>query len=268
MIRHGLLLLTVLLFFTVSGMAQVAINDNGSEPHSSAILDINSFDSNKGLLLPRVSITSLSNEPTPVITDPAEGLIVFNTNGSNPDIPKGFYYWSEDDGGKWTQMLGDNNFTTNTWSQAFFQAGELYEVHVLGSENPLSLPVANKMYGWTNATQGESFGDVTFNLASDGDKIIIGEDGLYKVEFTASFSGTNNLQLKASVFMTRNAVKTETRVRFWEKLLSSGDLGSGTANGLLELLAGDEIEIRFMATTSSETIYLNQVNLIVNKVGN
>ena len=267
MIRHGLFLLTVFLFFTVSSMAQVAINDNGSAPHESAILDINSFDSNKGLLLPRVSITSLTNEPTPVITSPAEGLIVFNINESDPDIPKGFYYWSEDDGGKWTQMLGDNNYTNNTWSQAFFQAGELYELNDLGSGTTVNLNNPSSTYGWTTATAGEFFGDVSSNLTTDGDRIIVGEDGLYKIEVTGSISGSNGNQVRTCVFKRTGTELRETRVLYWVKLQATGDIMGGSAQGLLHLSAGETIEVRFNSTSSGESININALNLIINKVG-
>ena len=267
MIRHGLFLLTVFLFFTVSGMAQVAINDNGSEPHASAILDINSFDSNKGLLLPRVNITSLSNEPTPVIANPAEGLIIYNTNDSDPDIPKGFYYWSETDGGKWTHMLGDNNYTTNNFMQGFFQAGELYELNDLGSGTTINLNSPSSTYGWTSASNGEFFGTVTSNLTTDGDRLIIGEDGLYKIEVTGSISGSNGNQVRTCVYKRTGAELRETRVLYWIKLQATGDIMGGSAQGLLHLSAGETVEVRFNSTSVGESININALNLIVNKVG-
>jgi hypothetical protein len=202
-----------------------------------------------------------------VIASPAEGLIVFNTNDSDPDIPKGFYYWSESDGGKWTQMLGDNNYTTNNFMQGFFQAGELYELNDLGAGTTIILNNPSLTYGWISAEDGEFFGDVTSNLTTDGDCLIIGEDGLYKVELTASFSGTNNNQVKVSVFKRTEVELRETRVQYWTKLQATGDIVSGTAQGLLHLAAGDKIEVRFKSTSWGEVIEINSANLIVNKVG-
>lgn len=71
---------TVLFLLFVLGIGQinfaqgVAINDDGSDPHPSAILDIAS--NNKGVLLPRTPSVSST------IEDPAMGLVAVNTNDS------------------------------------------------------------------------------------------------------------------------------------------------------------------------------------------
>lgn len=69
----GVLILTFNLFFVIN--AQIGINDSGSNPHSSAILDINS--NNKGLLVPRMNQIEIE-----LISNPANGLIVFNTTNN------------------------------------------------------------------------------------------------------------------------------------------------------------------------------------------
>ena len=61
---------TISLCFTVS--AQVAINNDGSNPDASAGLDVK-FN-NKGFLLPRLSVTEIA-----AISTPADGLQVYNT---------------------------------------------------------------------------------------------------------------------------------------------------------------------------------------------
>jgi hypothetical protein len=76
---------TILFFSTYHATAQVGIGT--SNPNSSSVLHIESTD--KGLLIPRVSINDL-NTAAP-ITNPVEGLLVYNQNGT---APKGFYYWS------------------------------------------------------------------------------------------------------------------------------------------------------------------------------
>lgn len=62
----------------------VGINTNN--PNPSAVLDINS--ANKGLLIPRVSLQSLSDAST--VPSPANGLFVYNTN-SNLSSGTGLY---------------------------------------------------------------------------------------------------------------------------------------------------------------------------------
>ncbi len=79
-------------FFQIYSFGQnVAINTTGNNPDISAMLDIVSSD--KGLLIPRVSLTSVTDNTT--IASPATSLLVYNTNqnltGDNAD-GSGYYY--------------------------------------------------------------------------------------------------------------------------------------------------------------------------------
>ncbi len=67
-------------------MCQIGVSTMNPDP--SAELDL--VSSNKGLLIPRVSLSSNLNSPSPV-SSPIEGLIVFNT-GANQT--QGFYFWT------------------------------------------------------------------------------------------------------------------------------------------------------------------------------
>ncbi len=88
-----LLFVVLFLFYAHQpGYAQVAINQDGSPPNPSAVLDVNFTD--RGLLPPRVALTA-QNEAAPV-TSPISGLLVYNTAtaGSEPyQITPGYYYW-------------------------------------------------------------------------------------------------------------------------------------------------------------------------------
>ena len=66
-------LVSMLLILAVSGYSQVAINTDGSNSNSSAMLDVKSTD--KGMLIPRMTQTQIE-----VIASPANGLIVYNTD--------------------------------------------------------------------------------------------------------------------------------------------------------------------------------------------
>lgn len=84
----------------------VAINANGAAPHSSSMLDINA--TNKGLLIPRVNLSDLSDNTT--ITTPATGLLVYNeaASGTAPNnVTPGFYFWA---GSNWSRL---NNSSSN-----------------------------------------------------------------------------------------------------------------------------------------------------------
>lgn len=65
----------------------VAINTDGSHPHVSAILDVKS--TTKGLLLPRLTVSQRL-----ALASPAQGLIVYQTNGI-PSQPRGLYIYED-----------------------------------------------------------------------------------------------------------------------------------------------------------------------------
>lgn len=72
-----------LLAFSISttvAAQNVAINTDGSQPHSSALVDMKS--DSKGLLIPRMTIQQRTS-----IASPATGLLVYQT-----ESPEGFYY--------------------------------------------------------------------------------------------------------------------------------------------------------------------------------
>ena len=84
--------------------AQIAINDDGSAPHASAMLEITS--DNKGILIPRVS----SGERM-YIALPATGLLVFDTDENS------FWYYNGNDwaeiGGSSNAFISENGITTS-----------------------------------------------------------------------------------------------------------------------------------------------------------
>jgi len=96
----------LILFFTVSMFAQttgnLGINNTGSNPDPSAMLDIQSTQS--GLLIPRMTEAQRN-----AIASPATGLLIYQTDGT-----AGFYYH---DGLAWT-ALGS--------SSGIHYPGELY----------------------------------------------------------------------------------------------------------------------------------------------
>lgn len=104
------LLLSMFLSFAVmsrSSAQNVAINTNGADPDESAMLDI--VNSSKGLLIPRVSLSSTTDAAT--ITNPATSLLVFNTNASITGeyaAGEGYYYNAGTSGTPlWRRLVGD-----------------------------------------------------------------------------------------------------------------------------------------------------------------
>jgi hypothetical protein len=84
----------------------VAINNDGSNPNPSAILDIKSTD--KGVLVPRMTQSQKN-----AITSPATGLLIYQSDGAS-----GFYYY---DGSAWVIMNSGN--TVSAGSSNYIQNG-------------------------------------------------------------------------------------------------------------------------------------------------
>jgi hypothetical protein len=100
-------LLFILLLLPVILQAQVGINTTTPDP--SSMLDINASD--KGLLIPRVSIPNL-NAASP-ITTPVVSLLVYNTNITTGI---GFYYWN---GTKWIPFSGETSHWTKVGNDIY-----------------------------------------------------------------------------------------------------------------------------------------------------
>lgn len=97
--------LLFLVGITASVRAQVTIGLD-VEPHKSAVLDLQS-NGNRGLLLPRVSLTDVDVFGLNGEADTASGMIVYNTNpdivgGSGEGKDVGAYLW---DGEKWMPIV-------------------------------------------------------------------------------------------------------------------------------------------------------------------
>ncbi len=68
-----LIFLSIIVLIYLNAFAQVGINETGASPHNTAMLDVSS--TTKGMLIPR-----MNNEQMTTISNPAIGLLVFNTD--------------------------------------------------------------------------------------------------------------------------------------------------------------------------------------------
>lgn len=99
---------TIIAFAFMAGLQaqNVGINNDGSLPDPSAMLDIKSDDS--GLLIPR-----MMEEQRMAIANPAEGLMVYQTNGQS-----GFYYFN---GTVWAAIGSDSSLWGTDGTHIFNQ---------------------------------------------------------------------------------------------------------------------------------------------------
>ena len=108
--------ITFLLLLQVRSIAQnVGINDDGSTPNNSAMLDVKS--NSKGLLIPQIALTGVNDAST--ITTPATSLLVYNTTDGSGLTP-GYYYNSGTPASPvWKALIsagGLTNFTESNYS--------------------------------------------------------------------------------------------------------------------------------------------------------
>ena len=111
----NLLFLTVLILICTLSHAQVSINNDGSDPDPSAMLDVKSSD--KGFLPPR-----LTRAQRDAIANPAEGLVIYNTTNKTLDIY---------DGTRWGTISGE--FKCGT-SEIEDDEGNIYSTGKIGTQ--------------------------------------------------------------------------------------------------------------------------------------
>ena len=201
--------------------AQVAINNNGTDPDESAILDIQS--TNKGLLIPRMTTGQRT-----AIASPATGLTVFDTQTIS------FWYYN---GSDWTELnnslqatLSDIDGDTKIEVEAStdedfirFRAGneEIMDVHGTIT-NTLQIATSTFPYsgggaqvGWQSFTAPEDSDIISFEIkysyVPDGDvkefKIYQGEGAggaelLAFGPFTLGSTGWHTITLPTPISMT------------------------------------------------------------------
>lgn len=90
-------------FILISGLSYSQVGINTSAPHPSSALEL--FADDKGLLVPKIALTNTRDKTT--ILNPAEGLVVYNTNtaGTSPlNVVAGrHYFWNGTD---WISLPG------------------------------------------------------------------------------------------------------------------------------------------------------------------
>ncbi|MCW3084296.1 MAG: hypothetical protein JWP12_1662 [Bacteroidetes bacterium] len=181
------------LLFSVNIYAQnVGINGTGATPNASAMLDVNA--SNKGVLIPQVSLTSLTDATT--ITTPAASLLIYNTNAAITG-GVGYYYNSGTSGSPvWVPMLT----STSTLGQSqtdYYSSGGITVASATGFTLIPGFPVTITVAANTSvlvtgtvgvqctATGATNYSSVDVVIALDGsllanggyDRMVVGNNG-------------------------------------------------------------------------------------------
>ncbi|MDZ4666257.1 MAG: hypothetical protein SGJ00_00085 [bacterium] len=215
---HKITISIWLLIGAVTGIqAQVKIGNNPTSINSSAILEMES--TNKGLLIPRVSLTS--NTDVSTITSATTSLLVYNTAtaGSFPaNVVPGYYYWN---GTKWVGMSGPTS-TAGVLGFAKFYA-------LMPTDNNSTVAVGSAVEfpntGPTSATDITKLSSTTFQLASIG---------TYSVCWQVSVAEAGQLLLKLN--STEDLTTVVGRATGTSLLIGNEIITTTTTNSVLSIV--------------------------------
>src|SRR4030095_6772822 len=152
-----ILLLPILsiLFFEFSFAQSVGINNDGSAPNPSAMLDVK--HPNKGLLVPRVMLTGTNDVTT--IPSAATSLLVYNTTAAGSGataVSPGFYYWN---GAAWLILNTGSGSGAGTPWLLTGNAGTVDGTNFIGTTDniPFNVRVNNQKAGRIDNTSANTF---------------------------------------------------------------------------------------------------------------
>lgn len=143
--------ITIILFLILATEAKsqnIGINATGATPNASAALDVDM--TNKGLLIPRVALTSTTDVVT--VPTPATSLLVYNNNAAMTGGAIGFYYWN---GANWVSLTPPA--TASDWT-LLGNAGTNAATNFLGTTDNVALNFrVNNQKAGTITTTGPTF---------------------------------------------------------------------------------------------------------------
>ncbi|RZK93275.1 MAG: hypothetical protein EOO98_00025 [Pedobacter sp.] len=184
----------IILLFMLAGFAAQAQQGFGtSNPAPSSVIDM--VANNKGVLLPRVALTS-TTVAAPV-TAPANALTVFNTANTG-DVTPGFYYWNQDAvtpaNSKWVKLATSNDLLepwqiAGTATQAASNTQSIYQNANVGIGDFAVTSLSERLdIGSGNVR----IRDINLNTGSATDKLVVADpNGVLKTVDASPFNIIN-----------------------------------------------------------------------------
>lgn len=274
-----------LIFIFIAGIlmisnqldAQVLIAPVADDPHPSAALEIRSESG--GLLIPSVELNKVGTEAvSPTIASPADGLLIFHNgllaSGESSGLPKGLWYYDATTGdGRWLiySRIG------SVFSSSLSNFGEMYETTDMGSgtqltiNNQFSVPWTSAIDGWTGP--GFAFADnATVNTEITGITTIADQlsiTGTNKAYYTVDVSTTLTTGSSGNIVSGQLFVNDvpESAIFFRHAFQASGEYVNCATSGIIVLDNSDAVDFRFKTTSAVETIFIEQLNLKLTKIG-
>jgi hypothetical protein len=172
--KTKLLFLIAMTASSVSLFSQVGINTTTPDP--SSILDI--VSTNKGLLIPRVSLTG--NTDVTTIPNPANGLLVYNlvdVGGVSP-VKKDNFYKFNATSNKWQLMLDETSLPLLAPAVFKLENNITSFLNGVGPGSAVTIPMKLVSNNITGLSYNEDTSTITFPA------------GIYKMEFV--YEGDHN----------------------------------------------------------------------------
>lgn len=253
----------LLIFFFTSGILSqnLAINTTGNSPDSSSLLDLQS--TNKGLLIPRVSLMNLSDAST--ILSPTHSLLIYNTNSSLKG-GKGYFYnsgtaalpvWVKLNTVDSTGVLASQTSGGDVVKLERFPMGE---VSMNGNTTLTSISAANV---WVKVAGASSFSSSSYQFSNgltNNRLVYTGTSTkMFHVACTMSVKSTaSGSNLKAVLYkngapLTAGIIQT--------KMGSSTDIISTAIHVMTDMSTGDYLELWITNTVGSNDFTVTEMNL-------
>ncbi len=279
--KKSLILFTLLLTISFNNLyAQVGINNDGSNPDNSAMLDVKSTD--KGILIPR-----MTQAQRDAIASPANGLIIYQTDGK-----EGFYYYNGTDWKIFVKeiddlldaqkdTINDNLFLGHEGFSGTFYNNRNTGVGIFALDHPNS-SAADPSYGDDNTALGFSaLSDNTIgnNNTGIGSYALFNNTtgtfntGIGSYAMTANSDGNRNTAVGYFALSTNSSGNANTAVGFTSLMNTSGyrnvALGSETLGN--NTIGDDNTAIGFKSLVSNThgnyNIALGSNSMIHNTIG-
>lgn len=254
--------------------AVLSTTDDPVTADPSAMLQIISSD--RGLLIPSVSMVVNDGKPAPsnITVTPADGLLVYNHNGSNEDVSRGFWYYdAELNSGEWVFY---SDLTTVEATTSLDDFAEMFEVQDYGNGTQYLLS-QDYFIPWRSGTPGlkgaafEFLDDeeviLTPTVSDTADQIKINTVGeaVYSVIISATIASTApSNTVTGQLFVNDVAVDN---IFFRNTFQLKDKPTSLNTSGNIQLGPDDRVDFRFKSKDKNKGIKVEYVNIRLVNLG-
>ncbi|MCL6217381.1 hypothetical protein [Zunongwangia pacifica] len=206
-------------------------------PNSSAMLDV--VSTNKGVLVPRIQLDK-TDQQNPV-SNPANGLLVFNTATQN-DVTPGFYYWYNN---KWNQMMSEDGIGDYFVYAEVYKSGAATHLNNAGNGN-------NSNAVWKEVDFGTDV-VISNNVETTASSITVPVKGIYRVSYSVMMDNTSGGGGK-DIYLKLQKNNNDVSGSLSIANVKNGDIKTVSKTKLLELNKNDTLKIIAGGPESDDSI--------------